>query len=146
MPLSLSWPGVIPPGRVRDPLASGLDLLPTLCDYAGLPAPPGVVGRSLRGAVDGDGPRREYVVTELHPDSEDLAFTARIVVSERHKYAAFSEGNPREVLFDLDNDPWETRNLAADPSHSTVLAAHRRYLGQWVEQTGDHDFPLPPTG
>lgn len=144
VPLSLSWPGVIPRGQVRGQLASGLDLLPTLCDYAGLPVPPGVVGRSLRGVVEeGDGAGRGYVVTELHPDDGDLAFAARIVVSDRHKYAAFSEGHPREVLFDLEADPGETRNLAADPSWRQVLAAHRRHLRQWIEQTGDDDFPLP---
>ena len=144
VPLSLSWPGVIPRGRVRDQLASGLDLLPTLCDYAGLPVPAGVVGRSLRGAVEEDGPGLDYVVTELHPDDQDLAFAARIVVSEGHKYAAFSEGQPREVLFDLEADPGETRNLAADPSRAHVLATHRRYLRQWIEETVDHGFPLPP--
>ena len=145
VPLTLSWPGVIPRGQTRGQLASGLDLLPTLCDYAGLPVPPGVVGRSLRRAVEDGGPGPEYVVTELHPDDEDLAFSARIVVSERHKYAAFSEGRPREMLFDLEADPGETRNLAADTSHRRVLDAHRRYLRQWTEQTLDHDFPLPPT-
>ena len=144
VPLTLSWPGAIPRGRVRNQLASGLDLLPTLCDYAGLPVPAGVVGRSLRGAVEEDGPGRDYVVTELHPDDQDLAFAARIVVSERHKYAAFSDGRPREVLFDLEADPGETRNLAADPSRAHALATHRRYLRQWIEETGDHDFPLPP--
>ena len=144
VPLTLSWPGAIPRGRVRNQLASGLDLLPTLCDYAGLPVPAGVVGRSLRGAVEEDGPGRDYVVTELHPDDQDLAFAARIVVSEGHKYAAFSDGRPREVLFDLEADPGETRNLAADPSRAHALATHRRYLRQWIEETGDHDFPLPP--
>ena len=146
VPLTLSWPGVIPRGRVRDQLASGLDLLPTLCDYAGLSVPAGVVGRSLRGPLEENGPGREYIVTELHPDDQDLGFAARIVVSQRHKYAAFSEGRPREVLFDLEADPGETRDLAADPSHSPALAAHRRCLRQWIEETGDHDFPLPPTG
>lgn len=143
VPLTLSWPGVIPRGRVRNQLASGLDLLPTLCDYAGLPVPAGVVGHSLRGAVESDVPGRQYVVTELHPDDRDLAFAARIVVSQHHKYAAFSEGRPREVLFDLEADPGETRNLAADPSHAPALAAHRRYLREWVERTMDLDFRLP---
>ncbi len=143
VPLTLSWPGVIPRGRVRNQLASGLDLLPTLCDYAGLPVPAGVVGHSLRGAVEGDVPGRQYVVTELHPDDQDLAFAARIVVSQHHKYAAFSEGRPREVLFDLEADPGETRNLASDPSHAPDLAAHRRYLREWVERTMDLDFRLP---
>ena len=146
VPLTLSWPGVIPPGQVRGHLASGLDVLPTLCDYAGLPVPPGVVGRSLRGAIeDGGASGREYVVTELHPDDGDLAFSARIVVSDRHKYAAFSEGRPREMLFDLRADPGETRNLAADPCHRGALDAHRRYLRQWTGQTRDHHFPPPPT-
>ena len=85
----------------------------------------------------------QYVVTELHPDDQDLAFAARIVVSQQHKYAAFSEGRPREALFDLEEDPGETSNLAADPSKGQVLAEHRRYLRQWIEETPDRDFPLP---
>ena len=45
-----SWlAGLIVPGTVdKAHLASSQDLLPTLCDYAGIVSPPGVTGVSLR--------------------------------------------------------------------------------------------------
>lgn len=63
-PLIFSWPGVIPQGRVSDALVSTLDLFPTLLDYAGLPAPAGREGRSLRGVLEhGEHWQRERVIT-----------------------------------------------------------------------------------
>ena len=37
---------------------------------------------------------------------------------------------PVERLFDMKNDPGETRNLASDSHYGAALAAHRRLLGQ----------------
>ena len=43
----------IPQGRVIDGPSHLVDLVPTLLDYAGLPAPDRIAGRSLRTVVDG---------------------------------------------------------------------------------------------
>ncbi|MFK7851696.1 MAG: sulfatase [Akkermansiaceae bacterium] len=42
-----------------------------------------------------------------------------------------------EELYDLQNDPHETRNLANDPKHADVLKKHREILKQWMMQTDD---------
>ena len=45
----------------------------------------------------------------------------------------FAPRKPREELYDLANDPWETRNLADDPEMQTVLDDLRGKLDSWIE-------------
>ncbi len=42
-----------------------------------------------------------------------------------------------EQLYDLTADPWETRNLAADPAHAKKLATLRSRLKNTMKQAGD---------
>lgn len=43
----------------------------------------------------------------------------------------------RERLYDTTSDPWELRNLAADPAYGAVLARMRSALDSWLERVGD---------
>jgi hypothetical protein len=49
----------------------------------------------------------------------------------------FAETRAPEELYDLEADPWEVRNLAADPAHSKTLGELRSMLERWMEQTQD---------
>ncbi len=44
---------------------------------------------------------------------------------------------PEEELYDLESDPWETVNLAADPEHQKTIARLRTTLESWIESSGD---------
>lgn len=44
---------------------------------------------------------------------------------------------PVEELFDLDEDPHETRNLAGDPEHQQTLERLRAALDDWTTEVGD---------
>ena len=44
---------------------------------------------------------------------------------------------PAEELYDLAKDPWELRNVAADPACAAVKAALRQALDAWMAQQGD---------
>jgi len=49
----------------RNHLVSTLDVLPTLCDYAGIQPPPSVRGESLRAVIEKpEQPGHEFVVSE----------------------------------------------------------------------------------
>ena len=136
VPLIFSGPGVA--HRVdRQSLASLLDLFPTFCDYAGIPAAKGVQGRSLRPAIDGVPIDRPYVASEVLYG--DQSREGRMIRSRRHKYVRFNNGARPEQFFDLAFDPGETTNLAASPHHAARLEEHRAMLQQWIRQTGD-DF------
>jgi len=47
------------------------------------------------------------------------------------------ERHPREELYDLESDPWEQNNLAADPAQTERVAAMRKDIEQWMTEQGD---------
>lgn len=143
VPLAIRWPGVIPAGVVdRAHLASGVDLLPTLCDYAGAQVPAGVAGRSLRPVIERlDEPGSPFVISELSPEPKDLPRRGRMVRTKRHKYIAFSYGRNPELLYDLESDPGERHNLAHRPQAADVLREHRAILARWIADTADPFTP-----
>jgi len=133
VPFLMTCTGVIPKGKVdtKHFVATGLDILPTLCDYAGITPPKTLLGKSLRPIAEGKPPGdwRSYVVSENR--------WGRMIRSEGFKYCVYDSGRNRESLVDMKNDPGEMRNLASDPKYKEPLLAHRRYLGEWIEQSGD---------
>lgn len=144
VPLVVSWKGVTPAG-VADAthLVSGLDVLPTMCDYAGIPMRSDFGGMGLRPLVEN--PRlagRDFVVSELQPDTKKPEMKGRMLRTQRYKYIAFSQGKNPEMLFDLQADPGETSNLARQSSMRDQLERHRRLLRRWVKRTND-EFDVP---
>jgi arylsulfatase A-like enzyme len=107
-----------------------LDILPTICDYAGVPIPKHLLGASLRPVAEGrsGGKWREYVASENG--------TTRMIRSRDFKYCLFLR-TKEESLVDMKNDPGEMRNVAGDRAFKEVLAEHRRMLAEWNELSGD---------
>lgn len=123
VPAIIRYPGHVRPGTVSPALASGLDLLPTCCDYAGAGVPEGCSGISLRNLLEtGVEPERTAIFAEA------ARTTAWMVRTRRFKYVE-ADGDPAVQLFDLQADPGERVNLAADPAHAGTVAEHRRLLG-----------------
>lgn len=56
----------------------------------------------------------------------------------------FFEPRPAEELFDIDVDPYETNNLATDPSYSDKLEEMRSLLTEWVKGNPDLSFIPEP--
>ena len=49
----------------------------------------------------------------------------------------FEPTKPDEELYDLDSDPFEVKNLAADPAHAAALKRLREELENWQDKIGD---------
>lgn len=129
-----------------DSLVSLLDLLPTVCDIAGVQTPLDCAGQSLLPVVMGEstsGERkfveRDYVVCQWYTEWGQTISPGRMVRSARYKYTHYLEGDGEE-LFDMTTDPGETRTLHKDPAHAEALAAHRAMLKDHVQRTGDPYF------
>ncbi len=122
VPFVCRFPGHIPAGVLdEETLMFGCDLLPTICDYAGIapPDPEHQPGLSLRTVLErGEKPDREAVFSEV-------LVNGRMVRTKRYKYIHF-KGEKTEMLFDLQNDPGELVNLAYSPEHKTVLERHQK--------------------
>jgi choline-sulfatase len=106
---------------------SGLDILPTLCDYAGIPIPEKARGISLKPALEGKPLERSYIVSEVSSN------TGRMVRTKRYKYIKYID-DPVEQLFDMEKDPEEMTNLAGESESSAVIKEHRRMLAAWENQ------------
>lgn len=97
-----------------DALASLIDIAATFLDYAGLEKLPQMEAQSLRPVLTGKTQKHREI---LHSALEEW----RLVWDGRHKLV---EGyNQETMLFDLQNDPFENRNLVASEK---VLASRLR--------------------
>lgn len=141
VPLLFAGPGIQPGLTDYRTLASLADVFPTLCDYAGIPAPASLRGLSLRPALNGTPLSRPFVAGELL--YKDSTREGRMIRSQRFKYVVFNSGARPEQLFDLDADPGEVRNLVSAPAFESALREHRLLLRDWIRATAD-DFPAPP--
>lgn len=142
VPLIFAGAGINRQG-VRDEksLVSGLDILPTICDYAGVSAPSLIRGASLRGALSGTPLERPFVVSEIS-DFVEEGRQGRMLRTSRYKYVVFNGGQRPEQLFDLLYDPGETENLARRQDAAEALGRHRQILRDWIAKTQD-DFRPP---
>lgn len=139
VPFLLSWPGVLPEGKVDTEhlINLGTDLFPTLLDATGSDKPARLKGLSALPAARGqqDTPKHRFVVSENNLQPEwDVRGTVsgRMIRTPRYKYVRYSQGANREQLFDMEADPLETVNRVASPEHACVLEEHRRLLEAYV--------------
>ena len=125
---------------------TGVDILPTMCDFAGTQHPAKLKGLSLKSLALGKpvSEWRDYVVIENYmvqtPKVMDGIIPkaqGRMVRSDRFKYCLYQYGNQRESLFDMEHDPLETENLAVNPKYRNVLPEHRKLLSEFADQYND---------
>jgi len=129
VPTVVCWPGHIQEGvRDRSHLVSGVDIASTICDYAGAPPlPQATVARSWRPLLEGqDVAWREYVIGEAP------VFAPAIAV----RTARFKSIIDPEItkLYDLENDPLETCDLAGDSEYAEVVKRHREHFRDYLGQ------------
>ena len=112
VPLAFRWPGRIAAGRRSDTLIELTDVMPTLLDLVGLPIPSSCLGASARAVLeDPDRKHRSEVLSEV----DWMGMHTAMVRTERHKYAVDGAGRPF-MLYDLEQDPDEQRNLVGTPA------------------------------
>jgi arylsulfatase A-like enzyme len=117
IPLLVSGPCVVHPGRTCSELVSMVDLFATAVDLCGGTQPPGIDGVSIVPLLqDQPGPVRPSAFDELvdgysltHRDYKLIRITASL------------GRTPHDELYDLDTDPFELSDLLQAPS-PTVLA------------------------
>jgi arylsulfatase A-like enzyme len=135
VPMLISFPGKMREGHIDTThLVSGLDVMSTMVDYAGIKPPADVRGKSLRPLLEGKETQwREFLGADCHQ-------TGRIIRTADYKYVKYP-GDPVEQLFHMKNDPWETTNLYDEAKYVDILRNHRRLLREWEA----HLTPAPPT-
>lgn len=131
VPLIVALPGR-PAGVNTRSLTCGMDLMPTFLDFADVPRPAELRGRSLRPLLEGKPDREPEFVAAESFDPE-----ARMIRTSRYKYVKYTFGENSEQFFDLEQDPYERRNLIAQAELATEIQRHRALLNKWMADTKD---------
>lgn len=150
-------------GKVCDAMVTHLDVSPTICELAGVPAPSWLEGKSLLPLVRGEAQELHveiFAEVNYHASYEPK----RAARTKRWKYIRHFGGRktpvlpncddspskslwlahgwkdmpvPEESLYDLVFDPGEENNLAADPRHAQALSEMRGRMDRWMTATND---------
>lgn len=134
----------------RHDLVDTTDLAPTILEWAEVPAPTVPVwpgdGRLpvLPGHPLGSPTARDAVLVErsaIQPDGGLIGWS-RTIRTSRHRLTVHLGGRGRR-LYDLVDDPDETRDLAADPAHADLVADLTARL---LELVASEAHPAPARG
>lgn len=140
---SIRVPGIVrhpgaPAGRETDALFSHVDIAPTLLSLCGLPVPPEMQGASLAPVVLGQaesGPSAAYFQIFGPFIAGGVERGWRGLRTDRFMYARTKDAP--WLLYDLEADPYELKNLVADPEAGPTLGELDAELTRWMERTGD---------
>jgi arylsulfatase A-like enzyme len=145
VPFIIMWDGKTKKSTSDVLLNTGTDMIPTLCDFAGIKNEFGIYGKSLFAAAMGNEPvpQRKYIVSENHMvqnepvRGEFFQPQGRMVRSSNYKYCIYTEGKNCESLFDMKYDQLEMVNQAENPVYKEILEQHRSYLKEHAVETKD---------
>lgn len=139
IPMLIRWPNHIPAGSRSDACLATVDIMPTLLPIMGLAAPDDVEGMDLSRIVLGErGPEPEAAFMEICGATaawED-GHEWRAMRDKQYTYAVYRVDG-RELLFDNLADPWQMRDLSADPAYHGVRERIRRMLKSKMESLND---------
>lgn len=119
LPFIVRAPGKIPAGAVSNALQSLVDLAPTFLSASGAKTPGGMQGVSQWETWQGEAAAREWAMVENRHQPTKLSL--RTLVTDRYKLTVY-RGSDEGELFDLLDDPGETRNRWFDPEYGEVKA------------------------
>jgi arylsulfatase A-like enzyme len=138
IPMIVRWPDRLglnaKRGQVWNDLAELRDVLPTFLDAAGLPCPKAVEGASLLDALRGK-PWRTMLDLE-HASCYDPKDGWVALTDQRYKYVYYTITGVHQ-LFDLQNDPHELRDLAADSASAALVKEWRQKMIKHLAPRGD---------
>jgi choline-sulfatase len=150
--LLMRFPPLIRPGRATAALVEMIDLVPTILNLCGVPAPANLHGRSLTPLLrEQTAAHRECVFAEYADNEEAMIRTERwkLIFStgarqRRDGYALdLPAGEPLVQLYDLENDPEETMNLAGHAEHAARVEQLTNELAGHLVRTAREPRLIP---
>ena len=141
IPMLFRYPRAVKAGRTDDRMVLNIDPAATFLDLAGLPVPAAIHGRSWKPLLE-----------EKHTDWRDSFFycyfyekgfgsplttAVRTAEAKLIKYPGHDEWTE---VFDLKADPYEIKNLAADPAYADL---RKKLEAEYDKQAKAIDFKIP---
>jgi len=151
VPFLIRLPGQKRGKRVPQPL-SHIDLVPTLLDLLGQPEHPQCAGKSLLPVIHEEAPSPESIFIEWAPNRTKVKKGTSLAprrmikraIDESTRTVISSDGwklclrdKDSNELYNLSDDPLETRNLYANREYASVISRFTDEIHKWQESTHD---------
>jgi arylsulfatase A-like enzyme len=132
VPMIVRYPKEVPAGKVISDLCQVTDVMPTLLDFARIPIPYGVQGKSLRPVL-----RQEAISWRDAVFSEVMDMK---MIRDYYWKLIFYPGRQYGELYHIATDPLEVNNLYDHPDYEHRRCALVERLARLLVETED---PLP---
>jgi N-acetylglucosamine-6-sulfatase len=145
VPMLARCPELFRGGTVIDKVVSGLDIMPTCLDAAGVSIPQGIDGRSFLPLLAGkEDPqwRRELLYEYYWERNFPQTPTMHALRTDRYKYIHYYGIWDLDELYDLQEDPQEMNNLIANPERKDTVKDLNKRLFDVMEAGGATQIPL----
>jgi arylsulfatase A-like enzyme len=126
VPFMVMWKGQIKGGRVDSThlISNGLDLLPTVCDFAGMKVVADPRGKSIR-------PLLEETKTNWRKSlGVETEIGRMIVTKDKLKYIKYDAVGIEKQLIDLKSDPYEMTHVTNNQKYKSKLKNARKAYNQ----------------
>lgn len=157
VPFLVRYPREIRAGSINDDIVVYEDFAETFLDYAGVPIPKGMQGRSLRPLFNGKTPKdwRDSMYYRYWMHRPHFNVAAHYGIRTRRYKLIFYYGLPLDVIardeptppewefFDLKKDPHEMNNVYNDPAYADRIKKLKAELLRLKKDLGDTDDKYP---
>jgi arylsulfatase A-like enzyme len=155
MPFLVRYPKSIQAGQKLDAVVENVDFAPTMLEFAGAQIPNSVQGRSFKSLLEtgrepSDWKQAAYYRYWMHMVHHDnpahvgiRTKTHKLIYYYGCNYDGGYQTPPGWELYDLVNDPHETRNLYDDPDQAELVTYLKRQLAELRAKIGDNGTHFP---
>jgi iduronate 2-sulfatase len=142
VPMILVLPGITQPGSVVKTPVSHIDLFPTLCAATGTSPPNNLQGQNLIPLCqDISQTGRGWALTQVsRGGNKENRFFGYSIRTQNWRYTEWDGGSKGSELYDHQNDPGESKNLATSTDHQATLTELKALLVTAIESS------LPKSG
>lgn len=145
VPSIFAGPG-IPEGETVEALTYLYDVFPTVCDLTDVACPDTTEGCNLVPLMNGHVERVRPTVFAAYRDIQRAITDGRWKLIRYYVSEETGAGTDCIQFFDLEQDPWETTNLADLPEHADRIRSLAADMEMWQIHTNDFmkDTPVLP--
>ncbi len=155
MPFLVRYPKTVPAGQRFDTIIENVDYGPTMLEFAAAEIPATVQGRSFKSMLEsGEEPEdwkqtayyRYWMHMAHHDNPGHMGIrtkTHKLIYYYGCNYDGGYQTPAGWELYDLVNDPQETRNMYHEPEHAELAARLKSQLAETRQRVGDDGSHYP---
>jgi len=144
VPLLARCPSLFRGGQTFKEVVAGLDIMPTVLAAADVTPPAGLDGMNWLPLTQGNSPewRRELLYEYYWERNFPQTPTMHAIRGDRYKFIRYQGIWDVDELYDLAEDPLESRNLIFSEKHAQIVREMRQHLFDILERTNGMNIPL----